>query len=136
MSAMSDDYLEQWRERVETTRARFGIELPMVDWIAPQPRLFLGADEDELCKWIVDQYPELSPFELIIENSHQGIVTALFAGLTHGENRRFVEHRLEIELEDDLAFYTERVYFNFVRAAEKVRDEPDLDTRMPRWATR
>ncbi len=131
---MSDDYYERWSARAAATRARFGIELPVVDWNAPQPRNFLACDEDELCKWIVEQHPDLSPFELIIEDARPTLVTVLFAGMTHGARRRFIEHRLEIELEDDLVRYTERVYFTIVRS-EKVTDESDLvRIRKPRWA--
>ena len=134
---MGDDYLERWKARADATRAKYGVELPVVDWIAPQPRNHLLCDEDELCKWVVDQYPELSPFELIIEDAPLGLVTVLFAGMTRGPGRRFIERRNYIELEDDLTYYTERVYFSFVRPTEIVRDESDLvRVRTPRWATR
>lgn len=133
---MADDYLERALARAERTRAEYGVELPVVDWIAPQPRNYLLCDEDQLCKWVVEQHPELSPFELIIEDVPLGFVTLLFAGMTRGPGRRFIERRLHIELEDDLAFYTERVYFSIVRS-EVVLDESDLvRSRTPRWATR
>ena len=124
--------------RSEATRKKFGIALPIVDWAAPQPRNFLACDEDELCKWIVEQHPELRPEELIIENAAPGIVTVLYAATARDTPFRFVEIRLEIELEDDLVWYTERVYFTILRS-EVVLDQIEEDRfepRTPRWFTR
>ncbi len=133
-----DEIVRAYAARFEETRAKFGIALPIVDWAAPQPRNFLACDEDELCKWVVERYPELKPFEFIIEDAQPGVVAVLFAGVTREPTSRFLEHRLAIELEDDLVWYTERVYFS-VLTHEQVRDEIENDLavpRMPRWVTR
>ena len=133
---MAEDYFERWRARAESTLASFGEVLPVVDVVHPEQRRYLGAGEDQLCKWVVKQHPELSAFELIVEDVRPGIVTVLFAGMTRGAGRRFIERRLEIELQDDLTCATERVDFSLVRA-ETVLDESDLvRVRTPRWVTR
>ncbi|MBL9015533.1 MAG: hypothetical protein JNL83_15215 [Myxococcales bacterium] len=138
----SDDYawLERAADRFRETRTRLGVGLPIVDWAAPQARARLGCDEDELCKWVIEQHPDLRPFEFIIEDSQPDKVTVLLAGTTRAGSRetRFIEYRLAIELEDDLVWYTERVDFHVVRS-EIVRSEIEweqLELRVPRWWTR
>ena len=123
-------------ERALATEAKYGIALPVVDYEDGVERAFLGCDADLLCKWVLEENPTLNAFEVIIEKTGGGTVTVLFTGMTRDANRRYLERRMVIELEDDLTYYTEAVDFALA-SSEIVRDENDLVTiRTPRWTLR
>ena len=95
-----DDYLERWEARIKDKKARFGIELPIVDYEDPK-LAWKVADEDALAHYLVDFFKaELSPFEIIIEAAAPPIFTVLYAGKTHPPGRRFIEYRVEVEVID------------------------------------
>ncbi len=130
------DSLQLRLARSTETLTRYGIALPIVDFVNPEHAQNLGCDPDLLCKWLVDHHGELSAFEVIIEDVAADQVTVLFAGMTKGGKRRFHERRLIVALEDDVLYYSERVGFSEL-SSELVNDESDLVMiRTPRWVGR
>jgi len=127
--------------RYRDTLARHGVALPIVD-IAIARAEDGGAatfDVEQLCLWVVREHAaELAPFELVLEavldEPWRAIV--LYAGTTAGPRPRHVERRLEIEIEEDLLYYTDRYRFS-LRSSTTVIDEPNaVRLRTPRWVTR
>jgi hypothetical protein len=127
-----DDYLARWEARIKDTKARFGIELPIVDYEDPK-LAWKVADEDALAHYLVDFFKaELTPFEIIIEAAAPPTFTVLYAGKTHPPGRRFIEYRVEVEVMDHGNVTTYRI-----TSRTKVQDRNDLVLiTKPRWASR
>ena len=129
---MRPEDLERWQARSKDTKARFGIELPIVDYEDPELRRFIP-DEDALTLFVVEQFrADLNAFELIVEAAAPGRYTVLFAGMTNPPGRRFLEWRLVITEVDD------RDTHGFtIDSREKVLDRSDLvRINVPRWSQR
>jgi hypothetical protein len=79
---------------------------------------------------VVRRHETLTAFELIIEELTEAHAVVLFAGPTHGDPRRFQEHRLtiDIEVEEDWTYQVATVLVS----EELERGQ----ARVPRWFNR
>jgi hypothetical protein len=129
---MTPENLERWKARSEETKARFGIELPIVDYEDPK-LAWKVPDEDALALYLVDFFKaELTPFEIIIEAASPPSFTVLYAGKTHPPGRRFVEYRVSVQIVEQGNITAYRV-----SSKTKVKERNDLVLiTPPRWASR
>lgn len=129
---MTDDQLERWMARAKDTKARFGVELPIVDYEDPA-LAWKVPDEDALALYLVDFFKaELTPCELVIEAAEPPSYTVLYAGKTHSPGRRFIEYRVGVQIGE-----TGHVTSYRVTSKTKVTDRNDLVLiTTPRWASR
>ena len=129
---MNPDDLARWIARSKDTKARFGMELPIVDYEDPA-LAWKVPDEDRLALFVVEMCKdELTPFEIIIEAAAPPDFTVLYAGKTHPPGRRFIEYRLAIRIADQGNVTVHRII-----SKTKVTDRNDLVLiTTPRWVYR
>ena len=129
---MTEEQLERWMARAKDTKARFGIELPIVDYVDPAHRVSVG-NEDDLALFLVQHFrADLNAFEIIVEYADLDRVQVLFAGTTGPPGRRFLEWRLDLRIVEYRNTHTYSI-----ASQEKVLDRSDLvRVNTPRWVTR
>ncbi len=129
---------ERWRARRADTLARFGVQLPVVDWVSAEQRASRGFDEDELCLRLVQTFAaELEIMEVVVEDLTDEGAIVLLAGVSSDRaDPRFVERRLDVGIEEDMLYYSGTWRF-WIRSSQEVCNEPNAGrVWIPRWATR
>jgi hypothetical protein len=129
---VTPEQLERWKARKKDTRARFGIDLPIVDYVDPAHRAYVP-NEDELALFVVNHFrAELNAFEVIVEYADLDRIQVLFAGMTGPPGRRFLEWRLDLRIVE----YRNTHTFS-IASQEKILDRNDkVRVNTPRWVTR
>ena len=130
-------------EHAKAMESRYGCMLPPVDYepgVDRRALVMLDCDENLLAKWVVEQHPELSWFEVVVESVVGQHVTVLYGGTTRERLSRHVEYRIVValETEEDLTWYVDRTTFRLVSREQVgeayIQDLVELLT--PRWVNR